>query len=148
MMMGFDALNPYTNAMYWDLKEVMGVLMRVLDGGEVSHEDLDDLGFEADGELEEALNEAYVQLREFANDRDLRLGDPKLDRDMRSDLRPCLNKDHQNLRPNVTYGLPQSIIECSATLEGVRRRISAGSSPKEKGGIRLRLTHPTKGKRH
>jgi hypothetical protein len=78
--------------MYRDIKDVIGVLMRVLDGGEVSHEDLDDLGFEADGELEEALNEAYVQLREFANDRDLRLGDPKLDRDMRSDLRPCLDK--------------------------------------------------------
>jgi len=51
-------------------KEVVGLLMRVLGGGEVSHKELDDLGFEADGELETALNEAYVKLREFANDRD------------------------------------------------------------------------------
>jgi hypothetical protein len=78
--------------MYRDIKDMIGVLMRVLDGGEVSHEDLDDLGFEADGELEEALNEAYVALREFANDRNLRIVDPKIDRDMRSALRACLDK--------------------------------------------------------
>jgi hypothetical protein len=75
-----------------DIKDVIGVLMRVLDGGEVSQEDLDDLEFEADGELEEALNEAYVKLREFASDRDLRLRDPKVDRGMRSDLQACLDK--------------------------------------------------------
>jgi hypothetical protein len=75
-----------------DVKEVVGVLMCVLDGGEVLHEDLDDLGFEADGEIEEAPNEAYVKLREFANDRDLRLNDPKVDREMRSDLQDCLDK--------------------------------------------------------
>ena len=79
-------------AMERDIKDVIGVLMHVLDGGEVSHEELDDLGFEADGELETALNEAYVKLREFANDREVRLNDLKIDRDMRSDLRNCLDK--------------------------------------------------------
>lgn len=65
--------------------------MRVLDGGEISHEELDDLAFEADGELETTLNEAYVKLREFANDRDVRLNDLKLDRNMRSELQECLD---------------------------------------------------------
>jgi hypothetical protein len=74
-----------------DIKDVIGILMRVLDGDEVSHEELDDLAFEADGELETALNEAYVKMREFANDRDLRLNDPKTDRSMRSQLQVCLD---------------------------------------------------------
>ncbi len=74
-----------------DIKDVIGILMRVLDGGDVAHEELDDLGFEADGEVETALNEAYVKLREFANDRDLRLNDLKTDRGMRLELQDCLD---------------------------------------------------------
>jgi hypothetical protein len=74
-----------------DTKEVIGVLMRVLDGADVSHEELNDLMFEADGELETALNEAYVKLREFANDCSLRLNDPGIDRSMRSELKDCLD---------------------------------------------------------
>ncbi len=74
-----------------DIKDVIGILMRALDGGDVSHEDLDDLAFEADGKLETALNEAYVKPREFANDRDLRLNDDEIDRRMRLDLRDCLD---------------------------------------------------------
>jgi hypothetical protein len=75
-----------------DVKDVIGVLMRVLGGGEVSHEELDDLGFEADGELETALNEAYVKLQEFANDRAVRLNDRRFDRNMRFGLQECLDK--------------------------------------------------------
>jgi hypothetical protein len=78
--------------MEWDIKEVIGVLMHVLDGGEVSVQEVDDLGFEADGELEAALNEAYVQLREFAHDRGLRVDDPKRDREMRAALQECLDR--------------------------------------------------------
>ena len=74
-----------------DVKDVIGILMRVLDGGEVSHDELDDLAFEAEGELEVALNEAYVELREFANDRELRMKDPERDRNMRSQLRVRLD---------------------------------------------------------
>jgi hypothetical protein len=59
----FDCSHFMWIAMERDIKDVIGVLMRVLDGGEVSHEELDELGFEADGELETALNEAYVKLR-------------------------------------------------------------------------------------
>jgi hypothetical protein len=62
------------NVMERDIKDVIGVLMRVLEGGEISHDELDDLAFEADGELETALNEAYVKLREFANDREPQAG--------------------------------------------------------------------------
>jgi hypothetical protein len=79
-------------AMERDIKEVVGVLMRALDGGEVSYDDLDDLGFEADGEIETTLNKAYVKPREFANDRKLRLNGPKVDRDMRTALQDCLDK--------------------------------------------------------
>ena|ERR1700744_3981506 len=74
-----------------DIKDVIGVLMRVLDGADVSHEELKSLTFEADGELETALNEAYVKLCEFANDRSLRLNDAKMDRSMRSELKDCLD---------------------------------------------------------
>jgi hypothetical protein len=74
-----------------DVRDVVGILMHVLDGGEISHDELDDLAFEAEGELEVALNEAYVELRDFANDRDLRLNDPGRDRNMRSQLRKCLD---------------------------------------------------------
>jgi hypothetical protein len=79
------------NVMERDIKDVIGVLMCVLEGGEISHEELDDPAFEADGELETAVNEAYVKLREFANDRDVRLNDLKLDRNMRSELQECLD---------------------------------------------------------
>jgi hypothetical protein len=65
-------------------------LVRALDGAEVSHEELDDLAFEADGDLEIALNEAYVKPREFANVHELRLNDPNMDRSMRSELKDCL----------------------------------------------------------
>jgi hypothetical protein len=74
-----------------DIKDVIGILMRVLDGGEISHGELDDLAFEANGELETALNEAYIKLREFANDWDLRLNDLKMDRGMRFELQDCLD---------------------------------------------------------
>ena len=75
-----------------DVKEVVGVLMHVLDGGEVSHDQLTELSFEADGELQRALNEAYIKLMEFAYDRELRLRDHALDREIRSALQTCLDR--------------------------------------------------------
>ena len=75
-----------------DIKEIVGVLMRVLDGGEVSESELADLSFEAEGELEEALNVAYVQLGEFAAAGDARRGDPERDRQMREELQACLDE--------------------------------------------------------
>jgi hypothetical protein len=75
-----------------DLKEIVGILMRVLSGGEVSHAEVTDLGFEAEGELHEALNEAYIKLLEFAHDDDLRRSDKDLDQKARAGLQDCLYK--------------------------------------------------------
>jgi hypothetical protein len=73
-----------------DVKEIVGSLMRVVGGGEVSPDDVTQLGFEADGELQEALNDAYIKLLEFAHDRDKRASDSSLDRTMRAELQKCL----------------------------------------------------------
>jgi hypothetical protein len=73
-------------------RDVIGVLMRVLDGGEVLPAELDDLDFEAEGELAAALNEAFIKLQEFAYDRDLRQSDPARDRAMRAELPACLER--------------------------------------------------------
>jgi hypothetical protein len=75
-----------------DVKEVVGVLMRVLGGGEIFRDELEDLAFEAEGDLEAALNEAYIKLLEFVHDRDLRLRDRRIDYEMRSALQECLNR--------------------------------------------------------
>jgi hypothetical protein len=75
-----------------DIKDIVGVLMRVLGGGEVLPAELDDLDFEAEGELAAALNEAFIKLREFAYDRDLRQSDPARDRAMRAELQACLDR--------------------------------------------------------
>jgi len=75
-----------------DVKEVVGVLMHALGGGEISHAQLTELSFEADGELQLALNEAYIKLIEFAHDRDLRSNDNAIDQEMRSALQACLNR--------------------------------------------------------
>jgi len=75
-----------------DVKEIVGVLMHALDGGEVSQDQLTELSFEADGELQHALNEAYIKLLEFAHDRELRFKNRALDRDARSALQTCLDR--------------------------------------------------------
>jgi predicted translin family RNA/ssDNA-binding protein len=75
-----------------DVKEVVGTMMRILGGGDVSLDQLEELSFEADGELQRALNEAYIKLMEFAYDRELRLGDQTLDRKMRSALQKYLDQ--------------------------------------------------------
>lgn len=75
-----------------DLKEIVGVLMRVLDGGEVSQAELADLSFAAHGEVRAALLEAYIKLLEFAHDRDLRSRDAAADCAMRTELEACLDR--------------------------------------------------------
>jgi hypothetical protein len=74
-----------------DVKDVIGVIMRVLDGAEISQDDVLDLEFEAEGELLAALNEAYIKLLEFAHDREQRLGDRHLDAIERATLQHVLN---------------------------------------------------------
>ena len=75
-----------------DLKEVIGALMRVLAGEKISREEVEDLAFEADGQLQVALNEAYVKLMEFAYDCDAGLKDQKLVDEMRAALQQCLDE--------------------------------------------------------
>ena len=75
-----------------DVKDVIGVIMRVLDGAEVSQEEVLDLEFEAEGELLAALNEAYIKLLEFADDRERRLNDKDLDQRARATLQEILGR--------------------------------------------------------
>jgi hypothetical protein len=75
-----------------DIKEVIGLLMRALGGGEVTQAEVLDLDFEADGELLAALNDAYIKLLEFAHDRELRSTDRGLAERQRADLQHALNR--------------------------------------------------------
>jgi hypothetical protein len=75
-----------------DIKELIGTLMRVIDGAEISEDDVTNLDFEADGELMIALNAAYIQLLEFVHDHDLRLADGDVDSRERRTLQESLNK--------------------------------------------------------
>jgi hypothetical protein len=74
-----------------DVKEIVGALMRVLDGGEVSESELADLDFEAEGELATAVEEAYLRLEAFAQALDIRLADTDIDHRMRAELQTCLD---------------------------------------------------------
>ena len=78
--------------MHRDLKEIAGILMRVLKGGEVSPAELTGLSIVAECELNEALAEACVCLFEFAYHRDLRSRDAAADRTMRAQLEMCLER--------------------------------------------------------
>lgn len=78
--------------MHRDLKEVVGVLMRVVGGGEVTPEEVVDLGFEADGDLDMALNDAYIKLLEFSYDYRMRCGNSQLDHDARAGLKAALER--------------------------------------------------------
>ena len=75
-----------------DVKEVVGVLMRVLDGEEVTQAEVEELGFEGEGDVQAALNDAYVKLLQFVHDRDRRRNDAAADGAMRQSLQACLDK--------------------------------------------------------
>jgi hypothetical protein len=74
-----------------DVKEVIGVLMRALAGEEITQAEVEELGFEGEGDVQAALNEAYVELIAFVADRDVRRADPAADRAMRDKLQTCLD---------------------------------------------------------
>lgn len=75
-----------------NVKDVIGAIMRVLDGAEISQHDILALEFEADGELLAALNTAHIKLLEFARDRERRLEDRRLDDRERAALQHVLNE--------------------------------------------------------
>ena len=74
-----------------NVKDVIGLIMRVLDGAEISKDDVLDLEFEADGALLAALNGAYMKLLEFAYDRERRINDRQFDQRERAALQQVLN---------------------------------------------------------
>ena len=75
-----------------DVKEIIGIVMRVLDQAEIAEAEVIDLGFEAEGELQTLLNDTYIKLLEFVHDRDLRRENPDLDREQRAALQKSLSK--------------------------------------------------------
>jgi hypothetical protein len=75
-----------------NVKDVTGAIMRVLDGAEISQDDVLALEFEADGELLAALNEAHTKLLEFARDGERRHEDRLLDDRERAALQHILNE--------------------------------------------------------
>jgi hypothetical protein len=62
-----------------DIKESIGILVRLLGNAEITEDEVLNLEFDADGELKVALNEAYIGLLEFVHDRNLRVADRDLD---------------------------------------------------------------------
>jgi hypothetical protein len=74
-----------------NVKDVIGLIMRVLDGAEISKDDVLDLELEADVELSAALNEAYMKLLEFAYDRERRINDRQFGQRARAVLQDVLN---------------------------------------------------------
>jgi hypothetical protein len=74
-----------------DVKELIGIIMRVLDHAEIDRAEVLDLDFEAEGGLRAALNDAYIKLLEFVHDRDLRRANPDLDTKEGAVLQDCLN---------------------------------------------------------
>jgi hypothetical protein len=75
-----------------DLKEIVGTLMRVLDGGTISCAEVEGLAFDAEGDLRIALNEAYIALMEFAWDCEGNLRDPQWAEETKAVLQQCLDK--------------------------------------------------------
>jgi hypothetical protein len=60
-----------------DVKELVGLLMRALGGENITEAEIADLQFEAEGELLDALNAAYIGLLEYVHDRALGGSDPE-----------------------------------------------------------------------
>ena len=73
-----------------DVKEVIGAIMRVLDGGTISRAEVEDLMFHATGDLQVALNEAFIKLLEFVYD--CENGEKRLDAETFSNLEGLLDK--------------------------------------------------------
>ena len=87
-----------------DIMGVVGAIMFVLADAELPVAYVEDLEFDATGELESALNEAFIKLLEFAHDHHLRASDEALDREMRSELQRSLKKIADLVEPSMrTY---------------------------------------------
>jgi hypothetical protein len=93
-----------SNSRLEDIMDVVGAIMFVLAGAELPVVYVEVLEFDAIGELESALNEAFITLLEFAHDHHLRASNQSLDREMRSELQRSLEKIADLVEPSVrTY---------------------------------------------
>jgi ribosome recycling factor len=93
-----------SNSRLEDIRDVVGAIMFVLAGAELPVVYVEVLEFDAIGELESALNEAFIKLLEFAHDHHLRASNQSLDREMRSELQRSLEKIADLVEPSVrTY---------------------------------------------
>jgi hypothetical protein len=78
--------------MQQDITDLVGVLMRIVGGGETSIDEVEALTFDCADYLRPALDEAFIKLLEFAHDRDLRARNTGLDLEARSELEGLLNR--------------------------------------------------------
>jgi hypothetical protein len=78
-----------------DIKELIGIIMRVLDNAEITEGEVLDLDFEAEGELLAALNDAYIKLLEFAHDRNVRRENIVFDQKEREALQASPEQNRQ-----------------------------------------------------
>ena len=85
-----------------DLKEVVGTLMRALAGAKISGEEIADLAFDATGELQIALNQAYIALLGYAFDCDA--GINELKREMHAELQQSLDEIVRLSDPSLSGG--------------------------------------------
>lgn len=98
-----------------DIMEVVGAIMFVLAGAELPVAYVEGLKFDATGELESAMNEAFIKLLEFAHDHDLRATNLALDGEMRSALQRSLEKIAALVEPSINpypqRRLPNSVLD-------------------------------------
>jgi hypothetical protein len=74
-----------------DIKEVVGVLMRVLSGGEVSRDEVGVWNSRRPVSFWQHSTSAYIKLLEFAFDHEARLTNSELDRALRAGLQDSPN---------------------------------------------------------
>jgi hypothetical protein len=75
-----------------DIADLLGVLMRVVDGAEASVDEVEALTFDCGDDLTPSLNEAFIMLLEFAHDRELRARDRAIDDTSRAGLERMMKR--------------------------------------------------------
>jgi hypothetical protein len=126
-----------------DVKDLIGAVMRALDGAEISEHGVVSLEFKADGELLAALNEAYIELLEFVHDHERRMNDSHLDYQARAALRRVLKEivrlseskswdtgDERKTQDEFSRAAPGDRIACCRSVQSNRRT----SSPARRAG--------------
>lgn len=100
-----------------DIMDVVGAMMFVPAGAELPVAYVEGLKFDATGELESAMNEAFIKLLEFAHDDHLRATNLALDGEMRSELQRSLEKIaglvEPSIKPYPRRRLPDSVLDCA-----------------------------------